>query len=628
MQAESPESGNESVEAILVTQRRFIGALLDLGHLTLVTTDDDGFYQQLLERVVDVVPGAEGGSIQLAIPNTSEFRFVSAVGFDLQALQERVLDKRHFFRDALDPRAQIVRNFKVESRTAAVDEWLERAGRTSEIKSNVSAPVVVNGSTVAFLSIDNFSDRDAFTEYSAEMITVLARLIGNLYLRRCLEFEQEQRSAELHRRATTDGLTGISNRSQILQTLDATLQAAERPAVLFCDLDNFKAVNDSHGHTIGDLLIAAVAERLKNLWTNESAFLGRLGGDEFLIVLPHADIPGAVDAAEAILDAMKVPFSVGGCVLHAGMCVGVAASEPDQLAATSAQLLQQADTALYEAKARGVGQCAVFDQEMRDTMVRRRAVEQEVRDAIDTGGIVTYFQPIVELVGGSIIGVEALARLRAADGKIVPPSGFLEDAKAAGLLPTIGRMVLRDALELGAAMGRSGVDLELSVNVSAQELQSEHFVEGVLEAIEDSSVDPDHVVLEITESSVINSDAAFGPLERLRSHGIRIALDDFGTGYSSLAHLRTLPIDRVKVDRSFLRDLLHDERTYAITRSLLMMCEDLHLNVVLEGVETREEAVEARRLGGKFAQGYFFHRPMPSAQLVDTFMGDTLRNVA
>lgn len=628
MQAESPDSPNESVESILVTQRRFVGALLDLGHLTTVTTDDDGFYQQLLERVVDVVPGAEGGSIQLAIPNTSEFRFVSAVGFDLEALQERVLDKRHFFRDALDPRAQIVRNFKVETRTAVVDEWLERAGRTSEIKSNVSAPVVVNGSTVAFLSIDNFSDRDAFTEYSAEMITVMARLIGNLYLRRCLEFEQEQRSAELHRRATTDGLTGISNRSQILQTLEASLRAAERPAVLFCDLDNFKEVNDSHGHMIGDLLIAAVAERLKNLWASDSAFLGRLGGDEFLIVLPHADIAEAVEGVEALLDAMKVPFSVGGCVLEAGMCVGITASEHDQLAETSEQLLQQADTALYEAKATGVGQYAVFDQVMRNTVLRRRAVEQEMRDAIDTGGIVSYYQPIVELVSGSIIGVEALARLRTADGKIVPPGGFLEEAKQAGLLPTIGHMVLRDALELGATMRRAGVDLELSVNVSAQELLSENFVEGVLEAIEDSSVEPDHLVVEITESSVINSDAAFGPLERLRLHGIQIALDDFGTGFSSLAHLRTLPIDRVKVDRSFLRDLLHDERTYAITRSLIKMCEDLDLHVVLEGVETREEAVEARRLGGEFAQGYFFHRPMPSAQLVDLFMGDALANVA
>lgn len=603
-----------SLPEILAEQRQFLAALLDLGDLATVTTDDEAFYQQLLERSVAVVPGAEGGSIQLSIPDTQTFRFVAAVGYDLAALQLHVLHKEHFFRDATNPRAEIVHDLGVDARSPEIAEWLESAGRLSEIQSNVSAPVVVNGQTVAFLSIDNFTDANAMTDWSAEMTTVLARFIGNLYLRRQLEAEQAEKSAELQRRAMTDELTGISNRSHLLDSLGGYLDADLKPAVLFCDLDNFKLVNDSLGHGIGDALIAQVADRLTELWNDDDVLVGRLGGDEFLIVLANATEADAVHTAQQALDALQEPFTIDGSVLHARMSLGISTCSDDS-DRTAGELMQQADTALYAAKARGGHRYVVFGQVMSDLVARRLSVEQELRVAIDTGGIEAHYQPIVHIPSGRLIGVEALVRWRKRSGELIAPGGFLDVAEEVGLLPEIGRIMLSKATRLGGKMERAGLGLYVSINVSAQELLNGSLVDDVTRSLREAGMRPGYLLAEITESSVLNPEHAMPVLWALRDAGVQIALDDFGTGFSSLAHLRTLPIDAVKIDRSFVNDVVGDQRTRAMTKSLVEMCAALDLQVIVEGVETTAQADVVSSLGGTLAQGYLYYRPMPEADL-------------
>lgn len=627
MDDDGREPHASSIQEILTEQRQFLTALLDLGELAHATTDDAAFYQQLLNRSVEVVPGAEGGSIQLSIPDTPTFRFVAAVGYDLAELQQHVLHKEHFFRDATDPRAEIIHELGVDARGPEIAEWLERAGRLSEIQSNVSAPVVVHGRTVAFLSIDNFTDVNAMTEWSAEMTTVLARFIGDLYLRRQLEAEQAQKSAELQRRAMTDELTGISNRSHLLHTLSSYLDSDLKPAVLFCDLDNFKLVNDSLGHGIGDALIALVADRLTTLWKDSDVLVGRLGGDEFLILLADATEADATRAAERTLDAMKEPFTIDGSVLHVRMSIGISASadEPDL---TAGFLLQQADTALYAAKAQGRSRHLVFGKEMSESVARRLSVEQQLRVAIDNGGIEPYYQPVVHMPSGRIVGVEALVRWRKATGEVIAPGGFLDVAEDAGLMSKIGCLMMREATRLGGELERAGTDLYVSVNISAQEVLTGSLVSDLTDFIGESGMNPQRVLIEITESSVLSLENALTVLWAMRDAGVHVALDDFGTGYSSLAHLRTLPIDVVKIDRSFVNDVVCDPTTRAITKSLVEMCAALDLKVIVEGVETKEQADAVEALGARLGQGYLYYRPMPEADLWELVSGRYISDAA
>ncbi len=349
---------NTAANKVLAEQKRFLAALLELGELAHSTQDDEDFFQRLLERTVSVVPGAQAGSIQLAIPDTTTFRFVAAVGFDLEGLQQQVLDKSHFFRDTKSPQAEIVKEFTVDERTPEITEWLETVGRLSEIKSNVSAPVLVDGVPVAFLSIDNFSTADAMTETSVEMMTVLARLIGDLYVRRELESEIRREREAFRHLALHDPVTGLANRRKFEQSLEDTLEASGRrghPAsVIFIDLDDFKSVNDEHGHDFGDRVLAAAAKALTGA-VRVGDIVGRWGGDEFVVLPARLDsAEEAIELGERILASFSEPLNLDDGSTHAMMLtVGISWSTDSQVGPD--QLVRTADEALYEAKADGKG---------------------------------------------------------------------------------------------------------------------------------------------------------------------------------------------------------------------------------------------------------------------------------
>lgn len=342
----------------LTQQQRFRSALMELSELADSTSDDDEFYQRLIERAVEVVPGAQSGSVQLHVPGTAAFRFVAASGFDLAGLQLHELERDSFFRDAWDPTARIVRDFGGDGRSDEVTEWLETWGRLSEIVVNVSAPVLVDGLPVAFLSLDNFDDPDAFTETSVEMTTVLSRLIGTLWRRRHLESElREEREAFRHE-AMHDSLTALPNRRNVERLMSDGLESARRrghpSAVLFLDIDDFKGVNDRLGHEAGDLLLIGVAKALQEV-VRLGDVVGRWGGDEFLVLPQRLEAPAAAEAlADRILTRFERDLVLdSGLSYRARLSIGIGWSL-DSTADCNA-LISTADDALYEAKAAGKG---------------------------------------------------------------------------------------------------------------------------------------------------------------------------------------------------------------------------------------------------------------------------------
>lgn len=352
------QRSTSDLQAELIEQQRFRGALLELSELAHTTEDDDDFYERLLTRAVDVVPGAQGGSVQLNIAGTNSFRFVAAVGYDLAGLQEHALERDHFFRDTWDPNARIVREFANDQRSPEIREWLWTVGRLSEIVVNVSAPVLSDGLPIAFLSLDNFEDPDAMNETSVEMTTVLSRLIGELWRRRELEAQLRKEREAYRHLAMHDPLTSLANRRHLKNLLGERLASSRRAeqsaCVLFIDIDDFKGVNDRHGHEVGDQLLRGIAAALTGI-IRAGDVVGRWGGDEFLILPQRLESPAAgVELAERILGRLMEPLVLTEEVSYrARLSIGIGWSSDSQIDLDG--LVRLADEALYEAKAAGKG---------------------------------------------------------------------------------------------------------------------------------------------------------------------------------------------------------------------------------------------------------------------------------
>ena len=427
--------------------------------------------------------------------------------------------------------------------------------------------------------------------------------------------EEYRLNAELHRRAFTDELTGLANRSQLLAEMDNAASEHATPVLLFCDLDRFKVINDSLGHHAGDELLRQLARRLVGLESlGPDALVARLGGDEFVVFLPRGSVEQAQQAAEAIIAEVGLPFLIGDRVAHVGVSVGVALSEVGATR-SPAELLSEADTAAYSAKELGRGCYVVFDETLRKVVDRRFNVEAGLHHALEEDGFELHYQPVVTLLGGSILGAEVLLRWRDAEGNLRYPSDFLDVAEETGLVASIGDVVLLEAIEAASGWLSDGRDVTISVNVTASQLSEPTFVSTVMSTLESFSLPPQLLILELTESEVVSDlDRTVPALRRLRDAGVRVALDDFGTGYSSLSHLRQLPIDIVKIDRSFVAEITTDETTRHLISAVLTLCDALGLRVVAEGIETSDQAGALGELGCAVAQGFFYSRPVPAEE--------------
>jgi len=441
---------------------------------------------------------------------------------------------------------------------------------------------------------------------------------------------QKQLEAQLQHNAFHDALTGLANRALFADRLQHALARTDRHAtpvaVLFVDLDDFKAVNDDAGHSAGDELLVAVADRLRQV-LRPSDTIARLGGDEFAVLIEDGADPAHTAAtADRLLAALSEPFG-GDAQVRVTASVGIATGAAGQHDA--AELLRHADVAMYAAKEAGKGRSAVFAPDMDSAIIGQLQLKAELARAVERGEFVVHYQPTVELATGRLTGVEALVRWQHPERGLVPPLDFIPLAEQTGLIVPIGRFVLREACRQMSAWHRDHATrppLTVSVNLSARELDEPGLVGSVRAALEDAQLDPAHLVLEITESLLlVDLPTTVGTLLELRALGVRLAVDDFGTGYSSLAYLENLPVDILKIDKSFvdrIADLPAGEEDGGAQRSVMVsaisqLAHALKLQMVAEGIEQPEQVDTLRGLGCQYGQGYYFARPLTADALGD-----------
>jgi len=415
--------------------------------------------------------------------------------------------------------------------------------------------------------------------------------------------------------AQHDALTSAPNRAAFSEALERELALARRhgrsTSVLLVDLDRFKLVNDSLGHAMGDALLVRVYERLRGC-LRESDIAARLGGDEFAVLQPAAQQPQAsASLAQRIIDLLGRPFLVNGHVLNIGASIGIAVAPTDADAA--GQLLKQADLALHRAKAEGRGAFRLFEGDMDRVVQARRKLELDLRRAAARSEFELHYQPLLDVRRGQVIGFEALLRWRHPERGLVPPDAFIPLAEETGLITPIGEWVLRTACR-DAALWPDGITV--AINLSPAQFRDGRLVENVSSALAEAALTAQRLELEITESVLLaDNPSALNALYELRALGVRIAMDDFGTGYSSLSYLRSFPFDKIKIDRSFVRDLEASGESAAIVRAILGLGRTLGLTTTAEGVETEQQLDFIRAQGCDQAQGYLVSRPLAPSDM-------------
>jgi diguanylate cyclase (GGDEF)-like protein/PAS domain S-box-containing protein len=426
----------------------------------------------------------------------------------------------------------------------------------------------------------------------------------------------EQRIAHM---AHHDALTGLPNRVLLRDRIQQAIAQAHRNdtqlAVLFLDLDRFKTINDSLGHQLGDRLLQSVASRIL-VCVREGDTVSRVGGDEFVIVIPGiASAADASSVASKILEVLASAFHLHGNDLHVAASIGLSLYPSD--GGDAETLMRNADTAMYHAKDSGRANFQFFTQHMNVAAQQRLLMDNSLRRALEAEEFELYYQPLFDLRDLSITGFEALVRWNAPSGEMVLPSKFIAAAEESGLIVPLGEWVLREALREAHNWQAAGRALMVAVNVSAHQLARPTFVERLRRLLQETNIDPALVELEVTEGVIIEGagDARIS-IDQIAALGVGIAIDDFGTGYSGLAYLKRLPIDTVKIDQSFVRDLTVDPDDAAIVTAIVAMARSLGVDVVAEGVETAEQLAELKRLGCYRAQGYYLARPMNAAGVV------------
>ncbi|MEI8170138.1 MAG: PAS-domain containing protein [Rhodoferax sp.] len=429
--------------------------------------------------------------------------------------------------------------------------------------------------------------------------------------------EQHQAAEAIERLAHRDALTGLANRYTLEARLDQLVADARRHdrrlAVMFLDMDNFKSINDTLGHGIGDEFLCAVAKRL-SATVRDNDIVARLGGDEFVVVLAELDDPqDASSVASKIIDSLRQPIALGRHSLRASVSIGICFYPQD--GQDRGALMQSADIAMYHAKSAGKGVFHFFDAAMMTAAAERLALELDLRDAVTQQQFVLHYQPQLDVTGERAIGVEALIRWQKPNGVLVPPNEFIPLAEELGLINEIGDWALQTACQILARWRQCGLpDLTMAVNLSAIQLRNATLPQRIAQALQDSGLPGQALTMEITESVAMQDPVA--SIERLgliRALGVRLAMDDFGTGYSSLAYLKRLPLDYLKLDRAFVQDLETDANDAAICAATIGLAHNLGFTVIAEGVETQAQRAYLTNLGCDAFQGYYFSRPLPQA---------------
>jgi diguanylate cyclase (GGDEF)-like protein len=483
------------------------------------------------------------------------------------------------------------------------------AGLLPDARNLLVAPMIADGRAIGAVIV----------EHPARRIRGIDRRVASVVSQLCSIAALNLRNAVLLRHvqdlAERDALTGAANRRMFQVSLERVLETRpEAPrhdinAVLFIDLDDFKVVNDSMGHAAGDALLQLVTERI-SASVRSSDLVARLGGDEFAILTQDSpDLQRSLAMAERLTRELRAPYVIGEVPVSVTASIGIASARHELESA--ADVVRNADVAMYMAKANGKAGFAVFDPGMHAAIRERHELGVQLQRAVELGQLHLAYQPIVSLEDGRLAGIEALVRWVHPERGVVAPGEFIEIAEENGSIVPIGRWILAEACR--EAMSWTSIDpsVFLCVNVSAREIQQQGFVEAVREALAGAGMAAARLSLEITETALLKATpTTIATLEALRGLGVRVVIDDFGTGYFSLSHLRQFPVDILKVAREFVQGAEGDARTSALAGAIVAMGRSLEIDTVAEGIETAEEAARMRALGCAFGQGYFFARPI------------------
>ncbi len=431
-------------------------------------------------------------------------------------------------------------------------------------------------------------------------------------LRQALDaYEEAERSA--HRNANTDPTTGLANRRELMRSLAETLGGKSSGVLLLLDLDHFKRVNDLHGHLAGDKMLRYVADAITGSAAGTSC-CARIGGDEFAILLENADAAAGEEVANSILSRLATPLVVGGANIQASASIGLAQIDRSQ---SEEDVLRQSDVALYAAKSAGRNGFAWFDQQLEEELTERLKLEEDIRNGLQNGEFVPFFQPLIDLTSRELVGFEALARWRSPTRGFMEAEGFIEAAERTGLIAPLTMQIMEEALSEAREWP---AHLKIAVNISPAQFRDRTLAEQVMKVLAKTGFPSHRLEIEITEASLLEDrDQVLTIVQSLKNVGVTISLDDFGTGYASLAQVNNLPIDRIKIDKSFISTMVKSEQTAAIVDTIASLGHTLSVPITAEGVESEQIRSELKRFGCSEAQGWLFGRAV-SADTVRTFL--------
>lgn len=478
----------------------------------------------------------------------------------------------------------------------------------------ISAKIMSNGELCGRLQVAYLQDLPFLLPYEQNLIDTIARDLGRWYERK----EAKQRIIQM---ATHDALTGLPNRlllqDRIEQALVQDARNQKQIAVLFIDLDHFKTINDSLGHEIGDFLLKAVAERLLACVRNEDT-VARQGGDEFIVVLNSiGESLDAAKVAQKILDSLGQPYHIHENELHIGGSIGIAIFPEDGTNAEA--LLKNSDIAMYYAKENGRNNYQFFTKELNKSAHERHTLGLDLRYALERNELVLYYQPVMNMPGNRLHSVEALLRWRHPEHKLMAPDKFINLAEETGLIIPIGKWVLRTVCRQIKIWQDQGYDVpKVAINLSGRQFRDKELIKDISSILNETKVAAKYISLEITESMLIdNIEKGVETLKCLSEMGIHISIDDFGTGYSSLSYLKRFPINTLKIDRSFVHDIVTDKNDHTIVTAIIAMAHSLGIDVIAEGIETKEQLRLLIAQKCNHYQGYYFSKPVPVSEMIN-----------